>query len=113
MADFYTRAFEEDLRRLNVLEPTVWCKATDYIDHQIGVIRTLEERGFIYATSDGIYFDTSRQRDYGRLARLDLKGLQAGARVELGEKRRATDFALLLRDPAGPLLDARPVSGVR
>ena len=75
VADYYTRAFEEDLRRLNVLEPTVWCKATEYIDQQIGVIRTLEEGGYIYATSDGIYFDTSRQPDYGRLARLDVKGL--------------------------------------
>ena len=100
VADFYTRAFEEDLRRLNVLEPTVWCKATAYIDEQIEVIRSLEERGFIYKTSDGIYFDTSRQPDYGRLARLDVKGLQAGARVELGEKRLATDFALWKLSPA-------------
>ncbi len=101
VADFYTRAFKEDLRRLNVLEPTVWCRATDYIDQQIGVIHTLEERGFIYVTSDGIYFDTSRQRDYGGLARLDMQGLLAGARVELGEKRRATDFALWKLSPSG------------
>lgn len=99
VADFYTKAFQADLCRLNVMEPTVWCRATDYIDEQIQVIRGLEERGYIYTTSDGAYFDTSKQTGYGYLARLDLDGQQAGARVELGEKRRATDFALWKLSP--------------
>ena len=41
IAAFYTRAFKEDIRRLNVVEPTVWCKATDTIPEQIALIRTL------------------------------------------------------------------------
>lgn len=95
IADFYWRAFREDMRRLHVLEPDVWCKATDHIAEQIDLVRRLEERGFTYRLEDGIYFDTSRLKDYGQLARLDRDGLQAGARIEMVEgKRSPTDFAL-------------------
>ena len=94
LAKRYTASFQEDLNQLNVLEPHVWCKATDHIAEQIESIKRIESNGYTYRTSDGIYFDTSRLADYGYLARLDIKGLQAGARVELGDKRRITDFAL-------------------
>jgi len=95
IADDYWQAFRDDLQRLNIVDPDVWCKATEHIQQQIDVVRTLEEKGYTYRTSDGIYFDTSKLEDYGKLARLDLKGLQAGARVEMSaEKRNATDFAL-------------------
>jgi len=90
----YTQAFQDDLGRLNILEPTRWCKATDHIPEQIETIRRIEANGYTYRTSDGIYFDTSKLSDYGYLARLDIEGLQAGARVDLGEKRNPTDFAL-------------------
>jgi cysteinyl-tRNA synthetase len=58
------------------------------------MIRCIEVKGFTYLTSDGIYFDTSHLADYGHLARLDTSGLRAGARVDKGEKRNPTDFAL-------------------
>ena len=94
LATLYTNIFKEDLNLLNVLEPNVWCRATDHIPEQIDAVRTIEERGYAYSTSDGVYFDTEKLNDYGYLARLDVDGLQAGARVELGEKRKITDFAL-------------------
>ena len=94
LAALYTDVFKEDLRLLNVLEPHVWCRATDHIAEQIGAVRTIEEKGYAYSTSDGVYFDTEKLDDYGYLARLDVDGLQAGARVELGDKRKITDFAL-------------------
>jgi cysteinyl-tRNA synthetase len=94
IAERYTRAFMSDWQALNLLEPTVWCRATDHIAEQIAFIAELERNGYTYRTNDGVYFDTSRQDDYGYLARLDHAGLQAGKRVALGEKRRATDFAL-------------------
>jgi cysteinyl-tRNA synthetase len=101
IAAFYTQAFREDMARLNILEPDVWCRATDHIPEQIELIRCIEEKGFTYPTADGIYFDTSRLPDYGYMARLDIEGLQAGTRVEVGEKRRPTDFALWKFSPAG------------
>ncbi len=94
LARFYTDAFRQDLKRLNILEAHVLCRATDHIPEQISLIQCIEAKGYTYRTSDGIYFDTSRLPDYGALARLDIEGLQAGARVEIGEKRRPTDFAL-------------------
>ena len=94
IAEKYTQAFRSDLQRLNIQEPTIWCKATDHIQEQIDFIACIAGKGYTYRTSDGIYFDTSRLKDYGYMARLDIEGLQAGARIEMGEKRTITDFAL-------------------
>ncbi|MEO6918103.1 MAG: cysteine--tRNA ligase [Collimonas sp.] len=94
IAEFYSAAFMADFRALNLLEPAIWCRATDYLPEQIGFIQTLEQKGYTYATADGIYFDTSKQDDYGYMARLDRNALQAGARVAVGDKRCSTDFAL-------------------
>jgi len=95
-AQFYWDAFRADMRHLNILEPDVWCKATDHIAEQIDLVRTLEQKGYTYEIKgDGIYFDTSKCPDYGKLARLDLEGLRAGARVKMAAgKRNPTDFSL-------------------
>ncbi len=94
IADFFAQAFKDDLALLNILEPTIWCRATDHIQEQIDTIRCIEEKGYTYRTSDGIYFDTAKQSDYGALGRLDIEGLRAGARIDMGEKHNPTDFAL-------------------
>jgi cysteinyl-tRNA synthetase len=101
IAGLYTDAFLADLDLLNIERPTILCKATDHIAEQIAFIADIESNGFAYRTSDGVYFDTSRQPGYGHLARLDVKGLDAGRRVELGDKRHATDFALWKFSPPG------------
>lgn len=94
IAEKYTEAFRKDMKALNIQEPGVWCRATDHIQEQIDFIRCIMEKGYTYQTADGIYFDTSKQPDYGFLGRLDIEGQQAGARVDMGEKRNPTDFAL-------------------
>jgi len=95
IAQFYWDAFRKDIERLNIIEPDVWCRATDHIEDQINQVRILEEKGFTYTIDDGVYFDTSKLSDYGKLARLDIAGLKAGARIEVTEgKRNYTDFAL-------------------
>ena len=94
LADFYTAAFQKDLLRLNIAMPDIWCKATDHIEEQIAFISDLEAKEFTYRISDGIYFDSRKLNNYGHLARLDVNGLQAGARVEQGERQFVTDFAL-------------------
>jgi cysteinyl-tRNA synthetase len=100
IAECYTQAFQDDLVYLNILEPTIWCRATDHLAEQIALIECIAAKGFTYRTADGLYFDTSRLPDYGYLARLDVTGLQAGARVEMGEKRNITDFALWKFSPS-------------
>ena len=95
LAEFYWEAFKKDMHRLNLIEPNIWSKATDHIQEQIDQVRILAEKGYTYVIDDGVYFDTSKLDDYGKLARLDIAGLKAGHRVEMAEgKRNHTDFAL-------------------
>jgi cysteinyl-tRNA synthetase len=101
IAQLYTEDFVDNLARLNIEDATILCRATDHIREQVEFIADLERKGFTYATSDGVYFDTSRQDDYGYLARLDVHGLEAGRRVDIGEKRLPTDFALWKFSPKG------------
>lgn len=95
VARFYETAFFQDIAQLNIEHPTVTPRATEHIPEQIALIEALERRGFTYRISDGIYFDTAKLPDYGKLARLSGQSLQAGARVEVNqEKLHARDFAL-------------------
>jgi cysteinyl-tRNA synthetase len=96
IAKFYTDAFLSDIKALNILPADVLCRATDYIPEQIALVERLEKKGLVYKTSDGLYFDTSKLPDYGKLMTKEhLEGLKSGARVEANpEKRHVTDFAL-------------------
>jgi cysteinyl-tRNA synthetase len=94
VAEFYTGLFVSDLKRINALTPTVMPKATDHIAEQIAMIEEIEKNGLTYLTSDGVYFDTSKQPGYGRLSGQKLADKEGGARVDIGEKRQASDFAL-------------------
>jgi len=95
IAQLYTQDFWQMAKMMNIQKPDVVCVATEYIKPMIELIKKLEEKGFTYKTSDGIYFDTSKFKDYGKLARLDIKGLKEGMRVEKNpEKKNPTDFAL-------------------
>ncbi len=100
IAELYTAAFKEDMKQLNILEPTIWCKATDHIKEQIDLVKCIEAAGYTYRTDDGIYFDTTRLENYGYLGRLDVAGQRAGARVDVAGKRSPTDFALWKFSPA-------------
>ncbi len=101
IAKYYTQVFQKDLLKSDILSPNTWAPATEYIPEQIEFIKVLEQKGYTYTTSDGVYFDTSKQEDYGKLAMLDKGGLREGARVEANkEKRNPTDFALWKFSPA-------------
>jgi len=100
IAEFYTEAFYRDLERLNIEPATKFVRATDHIKEQIRMIQQIEKNGFSYQTSDGVYFDTSKLKDYGRLSGQKLEEKKAGARIEVGEKRNAADFALWKFSPA-------------
>ncbi|MCZ6730524.1 MAG: cysteine--tRNA ligase [SAR324 cluster bacterium] len=96
----YTEHYLRDLRRLNIDVPPDLPRATGHIPEQIAMIEKLAAGGYTYDTEDGIYFDSARFPDYGRLARLKAEGLQEGSRVEMGGKRNKTDFALWKFSPA-------------
>ena len=97
LARKYEVAWLHDMARLNIERPEVICRATEHIPEMIELIQKLLERGYAYVTEDAVYYDTSKFPDYAKLARLDLRGLQAGAggRVTVqGSKRHPNDFAL-------------------
>jgi cysteinyl-tRNA synthetase len=95
IANFYTNAFKKDIALLNIIPPTIYCKATENIQEQIEMIKCLEKKGYTYVTSDGVYYDTSKFPEYGKLAKLDIEGLEKGKRIQFSdEKKSKTDFAL-------------------
>lgn len=94
IAQFYTDAFLLDFQKLNISLPTKFTRATDYIEPQIDMIKTLEEKWFTYVVSDGVYFDTSRFSHYWDFAWIISEDLEGGKRISLWEKKHNTDFAL-------------------
>ena len=94
VAAFYTKAFQENMKKLNILSPDILCKATDHIKEQIALIQQLEKKGFTYFKGGNVYFDTSKLSDYGKLAKLDLDA-EAKARVQKDHhKKNPHDFVL-------------------
>lgn len=79
---------------LGLLHPEHMPRATDYIGQQIAFVQELEKKGYTYTIADGVYFDTSKLKNYGELARLDIGGLQFGARVADTGKKNPTDFVV-------------------
>lgn len=95
IADFYSAEFFKDLERLNILLPETVAKATDNIDEMIDFVSRLCKLGYGYETDDGIYFDISKFKDYGKLSRCNIEDALAGARVAVNtQKRHPADFAL-------------------
>jgi cysteinyl-tRNA synthetase len=95
IAKKYTSYFFKATKLLNIKKPDIVCKATDYIKEMIDLVKILEEKGFTYKTKDGVYFNTSKLKDYGKLVGFAGQELKEGARVEKNpEKKNPTDFAL-------------------
>ncbi|HBK34780.1 MAG: Cysteine-tRNA ligase [Candidatus Uhrbacteria bacterium GW2011_GWE2_40_58] len=94
IARFYEEAFLKNLVQLNIEPFDVYPRATEHIPEQIALIKKIEANGFTYKTSDGLYFDTSKLSAYGKLSGQRAEEKQAGIRVEVGEKKHPTDFAL-------------------
>ena len=95
IAEWYTNAFFNDTDRLNIVRPSVVCKATEHIDCMIALIQRIADNGFTYSAGGNLYFDISKCPSYGELALLRPDDLKAGARTELDEhKRNPRDFVL-------------------
>ena len=96
LGEKYAELFLEDIRSLNIaVERITFPRASDFIPAQIAMIHTLEEKGYAYTAHEGVYFDTARFPDYGKLGNINLEGLKEGARVKANaEKRSPTDFLL-------------------
>lgn len=100
----YTAEFQEHMKKLNMIPPNYLLKATEHVQEQIDLVKRLEDAGFTYATTDGVYFNTKAYEKmgfkYGELSTLDE--VREGARVQPNpEKRDKRDFALWKFSPKG------------
>ncbi len=94
--DKYIRAFLEDIDALGIEMPEELVRATDHIEDMVTLIEKLQQKGFTYTTDGSIYFRISKFPEYGKLSKIDLSGIQPGARVDVDQydKENARDFAL-------------------
>lgn len=91
----YIESFKRDNIAFGNLPATTYARASDYIEEQIKLIETLEQKGYTYQTSDGVYFEVAKFPEYGQMGNINLEALRAGARVEVNqEKKYPADFAL-------------------
>ncbi len=95
ISEKYIKEFWVDAKGMNVREATVHPKATENIDEIINIVSTLIEKGYAYAVDGDVYFSTKKFKDYGKLSHQPLEDLEAGARINIGEKKKEPmDFAL-------------------
>ncbi len=94
--DKYAQAFFDDCKTLSIEAPEHWIRATEHIDDMVKLIQRLQEKTYTYSSDGSIYYRITKFPEYGKLSKVDLSGIQAGARVDNDryEKESARDFAL-------------------
>jgi cysteinyl-tRNA synthetase len=100
VAQHYTDAFLQDIRRLGLRAASVYPRATEHVELMIEMIGKLLEKGYAYEVGGEVYYDLSRFERYGQLSGNTLASLEAGARVAVDPRKRSPhDFALWKVDP--------------
>ncbi len=97
VAKEYEESFFADMDMLNILRPTVSCRATDHIKEQVNLIEQLIEKGYAYETPEAVYFEVAKFADYGKLFGQSLNEKLVGVREEVvteTNKKNPLDFAL-------------------
>ncbi len=105
IAETYSRRTSEDLARLNTLPPDIMPRASGHIIEQIQIIQELIAKGFAYEVSGSVYFDVTKDPEYGKLSGRKTEDQEASGRVEVRtEKRHPNDFALWKKAEKGHVL---------
>ena len=108
LAERFIEEYFKDANGLGIKRATYHPKATEHIDEIIQFIEKLIEKGYAYEIDGDVYFDTTAYKDYGKLSKQNLEELEAGARIQPGEKKRnPMDFALWkAQKPGEPAWDS-------
>jgi cysteinyl-tRNA synthetase len=95
LADRYIKEYNQHLIDLNILPATVYPKVSNEMENIIEVIRGLVEKGYAYPSNGDVYFRVEKDADYGKLSRRKLDEMEAGARIDVDDrKQHPMDFAL-------------------
>ena len=94
LAREYERYFMEDMDVLGIQSVNLYARASEYIDEIVDLIKVLMDKGFAYETETGVYFDTSRFKDYGKLSHRRPEELSVHRIEPDPTKRNPQDFAL-------------------
>jgi len=95
LTEKFSKIYDEDYKKLNILEPTKNPKPTQHIQEIVNLIKKIEKNGYAYKLKDGLYFDTSKFKQYGKLSHQNIKDLQSGARIREDENKKSPqDFVL-------------------
>ena len=92
----YIEAFLQDMGTLNLEQPEILARATEHIEDMVLLIERLKKKSFTYQSDGSLYYRIAKFPEYGKLSKIDMQGMQAGARVDVDryEKDDARDFAL-------------------
>ncbi len=105
IAETFTRSYLADMDALNVVRADIYPRATGHIVEQIGLVRGLIDRGFAYEVNGSVYFDVSKDREYGKLSNRAADEAATGTRVAVkSEKRHPNDFALWKKAEPGHIM---------
>lgn len=105
VAEAFTRSYLDDMDALNLLRPDIMPRATGHIPEQIELTQKLIDAGFAYVVNGSVYFDVSKDADYGKLSGRKTEELESGGRVAANdEKRSPLDFALWKRAEPGHIM---------
>ncbi len=105
LVDSQIRKYWRDIDELNIERPNISPRATGHIIEMQDMVKDLLSKSYAYEVDGNVYYDTAKFKDYGRLARLKLKDLKAGARIEVDErKRNPRDFALWIKAPSNHIM---------
>ncbi len=107
LADKYSKAYIDDLKKLNVEMPDEFCRVSENIDKIIEIIETLISKGHAYEAEGNVYFSVESFDDYGKLSGRSIEEMEAGSRVDVDEnKKHPMDFALWKKHEDEPTWDS-------
>ncbi len=95
ISEKYIAEYKKDAHGLNVMDADIHPKVTESMDIIIDIVKVLVEKGYAYESNGDVYFRTSKFKDYGKLSKMPIDELRAGARVDISEhKEDPLDFAV-------------------
>lgn len=95
LGDRFIQEYYKDAGALGIRPATVHPRATEHMQEIIDLVKTLQDKGYAYEVNGDVYFDTEKDKGYGKLSGQNMDDLEAGARIDVDDvKKNPADFAL-------------------